>query len=168
MFIHRTGTLGFICVTCRRVLLILSGRLCWPPLTQFCKRLLKISLMSWSDSSLLFANRPSSRASLTRWLTVCALALPGCASHCARGGCVYVNFVLGTYCIVVSGPCQLHLLPYRVAGSVRLVHELFFLFLFFASSCFFMCWRWSFGRSRVCLEDVHMPGVCSVLIRRFM
>ena len=60
---------------------------------------------------------------------MCALALPGRASHCARGGCVYVNFVLGTYCIVVSGPCQLHLLPYRVAGSVRLVHELFFLFL---------------------------------------
>ena len=99
--------------------------------------------------------------------SVCSGTARVCIALCSWG-CVYVNFVLGTYCIVVSGPCQLHLLPYRVAGSVRLVHELFFLFFFFASSCFFMCWRWSFGRSRVCLEDVHMPGVCSVLIRRFM
>ena len=61
--------------------------------------------------------------------SVCSGTARVCIALCSWG-CVYVNFVLGTYCIVVSGPCQLHLLPYRVAGSVRLVHELFFLFFF--------------------------------------
>ena len=70
---------------------------------------------------------------------------------------VLVGMCICKFCswyILYSGFWSLPASPFALpcGGFCASGARALFSFSFFASSCFSMCWRWSFGRSRVCLD----------------